>query len=48
MLEVRAGAVFHRECREPRGHPQCIEILAAYIRARPDVWNEDIGVSPGA
>ncbi|HEV2064511.1 MAG TPA: nucleoside deaminase [Thermoanaerobaculia bacterium] len=28
--------------------PECIELLAAYIRARPDVWNEDIGVSPGA
>lgn len=24
---------------------ECIEILAAYIRARPEVWNEDIGES---
>jgi cytosine/creatinine deaminase len=22
---------------------ECIEILAAYIRSNPDVWNEDIG-----
>jgi creatinine deaminase len=28
--------------------PECIELLAAYIRARPEIWNEDIGVSPGA
>lgn len=27
--------------------PECIEILAAYIRAHPEVWNEDIGESPG-
>jgi creatinine deaminase len=27
--------------------PECIELLAAYIRARPEVWNEDIGESPG-
>jgi cytosine deaminase len=26
--------------------PECIELLAAYIRARPDVWNEDIGEGP--
>lgn len=25
--------------------PECIELLAAYIRARPEVWNEDIGTS---
>jgi cytosine/creatinine deaminase len=25
--------------------PECIELLAAYIRARPEVWNEDIGES---
>jgi cytosine deaminase len=28
--------------------PECIELLAAYIRASPEIWNEDIGVSPGA
>jgi cytosine/creatinine deaminase len=22
---------------------ECVELLAAYIRAHPDVWNEDIG-----
>ena len=27
---------------------ECIDLLAAYIRARPEIWNEDIGVSPGA
>jgi cytosine/creatinine deaminase len=26
--------------------PECIELLAAYIRARPDVWSEDIGEGP--
>jgi cytosine/creatinine deaminase len=25
--------------------PECVELLAAYIRARPEVWNEDIGES---
>ena len=24
---------------------ECIELLASYIRAHPDVWNEDIGES---
>jgi cytosine deaminase len=24
--------------------PECIELMAAFIRDRPDVWNEDIGV----
>lgn len=23
--------------------PECIELLSAYIRAHPEVWNEDIG-----
>ena len=23
--------------------PECIELLGAYIRAHPEVWNEDIG-----
>ena len=23
--------------------PECIEMLAAYIKAHPEVWNEDIG-----
>lgn len=23
--------------------PECVELLAAYIRAHPDLWNEDIG-----
>ena len=24
--------------------PECIELLATYIRANPTIWNEDIGV----
>jgi cytosine/creatinine deaminase len=24
---------------------ECIELLNGYIRARPEVWNEDIGVA---
>jgi cytosine deaminase len=23
--------------------PQCIELMRAFIAARPDLWNEDIG-----
>ena len=23
--------------------PECVELMQAFIRARPDVWNEDIG-----
>lgn len=23
--------------------PECVDLLAAFIRAHPDVWNEDIG-----
>ena len=26
------------------GSAECIELLAAYIRKNPAVWNEDIGV----
>jgi len=26
--------------------PECIELLAAYMRAHPEVWNEDIGEAP--
>ena len=25
--------------------PECVDLLAAYIRARPEIWNEDIGES---
>ena len=25
--------------------PECVELLRAYIRARPEIWNEDIGES---
>lgn len=25
-------------------HPGCIELMARYIREKPDVWNEDIGL----
>jgi cytosine deaminase len=24
-------------------HPDCIRLMEAFIRARPDLWNEDIG-----
>lgn len=26
------------------GDPQCIEMMRAFIEARPELWNEDIGV----
>lgn len=25
--------------------PECIEMMQAFIKARPDIWNEDIGIS---
>ena len=25
--------------------PQCIEMMRAFIKAHPDLWNEDIGIS---
>lgn len=28
--------------------PRCIELMERFIRERPDVWHEDIGVPPGA
>jgi cytosine/creatinine deaminase len=24
--------------------PECVELMSAFIAARPDIWNEDIGV----
>jgi len=24
--------------------PECVELMSAFITARPDIWNEDIGV----
>jgi cytosine deaminase len=29
---------------EVRDDPRCAELMARFIRERPDVWNEDIGV----
>jgi len=26
--------------------PECVELMTAFISARPDVWNEDIGAGP--
>jgi cytosine deaminase len=28
--------------------PRCIALMEEFIAARPDLWNEDIGVPPGA
>ena len=25
-------------------HPGCIDLMAKFIREKPDVWNEDIGL----
>ena len=25
------------------GSPECVELLSAYIRSHPELWNEDIG-----
>lgn len=25
--------------------PECVEMMRAFIKARPDIWNEDIGIS---
>ena len=25
--------------------PECVELMRAFIRANPDLWNEDIGIS---
>src|SRR5918998_970949 len=27
-------------------HPECVRLMEAFIRARPDLWHEDIGGSP--
>jgi creatinine deaminase len=27
--------------------PECIQMMRTFIKARPDVWNEDIGVTQG-
>lgn len=27
---------------------RCVELMRAFIKARPDLWDEDIGVPPGA
>ena len=27
--------------------PRCIKIMREFIAARPDLWNEDIGIPPG-
>lgn len=27
--------------------PRCIQLMERFIRERPDLWNEDIGVPPG-
>ncbi|MDB5294600.1 MAG: cytosine deaminase [Phycisphaerales bacterium] len=29
-------------------HAGCKELMARFVRERPDLWNEDIGVPPGA
>ncbi len=29
------------------GDERCIELMRAFIQARPELWNEDIGVPPG-
>jgi creatinine deaminase len=29
-------------------HAGCIELMARFVRERPDLWNEDIGVPPEA
>ena len=26
--------------------PECVRLLAEYVRAHPDIWNEDIGEAP--
>ncbi len=28
--------------------PRCVALMEAFIRERPELWNEDIGVPPGA
>jgi cytosine deaminase len=28
-------------------HPGCIELMRRFVRERPDLWNEDIGIPPG-
>ncbi len=28
--------------------PRCVELMERFIRERPDVWHEDIGIPPGA
>jgi cytosine deaminase len=30
------------------GDPRCIALMEQFIRERPDVWNEDIGIPPAA
>ena len=29
-------------------HPGCTELMARFVRERPDLWNEDIGLPPAA
>jgi cytosine deaminase len=34
----------HGVILEIRDDPECIALMEAFIRSRPDLWNEDIGV----
>jgi len=36
----------HQRCRVvDLADPECVEMMTAFIRQHPDLWNEDIGVS---
>jgi cytosine deaminase len=33
---------------EVMNDPECIELMSAFIRSHPDLWNEDIGTLPAS
>lgn len=32
---------------EVRDDPECLQLMQAFVRAHPELWNEDIGILPG-